>query len=141
MGNSTRNHERESLIQAGVNNSPFYKHLGMRLTGFTDQGSEFEMQVLPEHKNLWGIMHGGAVSSLVDSVCGTAVGQVLEEGETVVTLDLRVQFFSPIREGKVTAKGSVAQRSKRYATADAEVFDAQGKLMARGTTIHAIILG
>jgi len=139
MDQTNRDRDREAAIQAGVNNSPYYKHIGMRVVEFTDRGSVMEMTVIPEHKNIWGTMHGGAISSLVDSSCGTAIGPFLGPAEAVVTLDLRVQFLRPVREGRLIAHGRVAHRTQRYIIAECEVFDEDHNLVARGSTIHTAL--
>ena len=61
------------------------------------------MEVRPEHKNLWGTMHGGALASLIDSACGLATVSYLAENEGTVTLNLRVHYFAPVTQGKLTA--------------------------------------
>jgi len=139
MENRKRNRDREAMIQAGVNNSPYYQHVGMRVKEFTEQGSVMEMPVAAAHKNIWGAMHGGAISSLVDSSCGTAIGPWLLPEVGVVTLDLRVQFMRPVREGLLTAYGRVVHRTQRYIIAESEVFDQDHNLVARGSTIHTLI--
>jgi len=139
MDNPIRNREREALVQAAVNGSPYYHHVGMRVTEFTDRGSVMEMKVIPEHMNVWGTMHGGALSSLVDSSCGTAIGPWLTPEESVVTLDLRVQFFKPVRQGVLIAHGRVVHRTQRYIITESEVFDQDHHLVARGSTIHTVV--
>ncbi len=139
MDKKNRNPEREAWVTAAVNNSPFYKHVSMRVTQFNDRGSVMEMDLIPELKNVWGTVHGGAISSLVDSSCGTAIGPFLEPDETVVTLDLRVQLFKPGREGKLTAHGRVVHCTKRHVMTECEVTDDDGDVVARGNTIHILI--
>lgn len=135
----SKRREQEALVQAAVNNSPYYRHVGMRVIGYTESGSVMEVTVRPEHKNVWGTMHGGVLASLVDSCCGTAIGPALGGDETAVTLDVRVQFFRPVREGTLTAKGRMVHRTQRYAIAEAEVHDQEGNLVARGSTIHSVV--
>ena len=139
MEKPEQNNDLRKLLMAGVNSSPYYHHIGMRLVEVTDEGSVMELEVLPETKNLYDTMHGGAISGVVDSACGTAMIPVLNENESAVTLDLRVQFFAPIREGKLTARGRVVNRTRRYVVTEAEVFDQENNLVARGSTIHTLI--
>ncbi len=140
MNKRERNYDLEKLVAAAVNDSPFYRHVSMRVREFSDTGSVMEMEVRDEHKNLWGIMHGGALSTLADSSCGTAITQVVSGEERVVTLDLRVQFLRPVKQGKLTAYGKVVHKSRRHVIAECEVFDEDEALVARGSSIHAIIV-
>jgi acyl-CoA thioesterase len=111
----------------------------MRLIEFTDQGSVMEMEIIPDHKNIRGNVHGGAISGLVDSSCGTSIGPMLEQEETVVTLDLRVQFFKPVSSGLLTAQGRVLHNTNRHIITESEVRDREGDLVARGNTIHILV--
>lgn len=130
--------QRGALVQAAVNNSPYYRHLRMALTEFTETGSKMELSVGPEHKNVWDTVHGGALASLIDSACGLASVGLLSETETVVTLQLQVNYLAPVKAGRLTAYGKVVHRGRTTITTEAEVFDESGTLVAKGGTIHYI---
>ncbi|MFO8056175.1 MAG: PaaI family thioesterase, partial [bacterium] len=128
MDKPERNPDLEKLVAAAVNDSPFYKHVSMRVREFTDTGSVMEMEVGDEHKNLWGTMHGGALSALADSSCGTAITQIMSGEEKVVTLDLRVQFLKPVTKGTLVSYGKVVHKSGRHVISECEVFDEEQAL-------------
>src|SRR4030042_2555836 len=130
--------QRGALVQKAVNDSPYYRHIRMALTEFTETGSKLEMEVKPEHKNLWGTMHGGALASIIDSACGLATVGVLLDTEAVVTLQLQVNYFAPVTQGKLTAYGKVVHRGRTTIATEAEVFDDAGALVAKGGTVHYI---
>jgi uncharacterized protein (TIGR00369 family) len=46
-----------------------------------------------------GRLHGGAVTTLVDSVCGLSVLAAMPEPGPVATLDLRIDYLRPARPG------------------------------------------
>ncbi len=46
-----------------------------------------------------GIIHTGAVSTLIDSACGIAVLARIGKSETIATLDLRVDYLRPSLAG------------------------------------------
>jgi acyl-CoA thioesterase len=140
MDKVKRNLDKEKLVTAAVNGSPYYKHVNMKVTEFTDTGSTMEMEIMPEHINVWGSIHGGALAGLVDSSCGTAIGPALGPDESVVTLDLKVQFLKGVKKGKLIAYGRVVHRSRRFVHTESEVFDDAGEMVARGATIHAVIV-
>ena len=51
----------------------------------------------PEHLNPLGVVHGGILSTLLDSAMGCAVHTTLAAGETYTTLGLDVKFVRPVR--------------------------------------------
>jgi uncharacterized protein (TIGR00369 family) len=81
------------------------------------------------------IVHGGMVSTVLDTVMGGACWSVLGEGEEFLTADLRVEFMRSARPGTLRAEGVVIQRNRRVAFCSADLYDAEGRLLAssRGT--------
>ena len=42
-----------------------------------------------------GVLHGGAISALIDATCGAAVFQALRKPMAIATLDLRIDYLKP----------------------------------------------
>jgi uncharacterized protein (TIGR00369 family) len=76
------------------------------------------------------IVHGGMVTTLLDTAMGGACWSVLEEEESFLTADLRVEFMRASRPGTLRAVGVVVRRNRRVAFCSAELFDAEGTLLA-----------
>ena len=76
------------------------------------------------------ILHGGLVTTVLDTAMGGACWSLLEEGETFLTADLRVEFFRPARPGTLRAEGRVVHRTKRIVFCAAEAFDPEGNVVA-----------
>ena len=76
------------------------------------------------------IVHGGMVTTLLDTAMGGACWSVLDEGESFLTADLRVEFMRSSRPGTLRAEGTVVQRNRRVAFCGAELYDAEGTLLA-----------
>jgi uncharacterized protein (TIGR00369 family) len=76
------------------------------------------------------IVHGGMVTTLLDTAMGGACWSVLDEGESFLTADLRVEFMRSSRPGTLRAEGTVVQRNRRVAFCSAELYDAEGTLLA-----------
>ena len=76
------------------------------------------------------IVHGGLVTTLLDTAMGGACHSVLESGETFLTADLRAEFFRPTRPGTLRAEGRVVQRTKRVVFCSADLKDAEGTHLA-----------
>ena len=56
----------------------------------------------------------------------------LEELVPIATIDLRVDYHAAAMPGDLTAKGKVIRFGGQFSTAEAQVFDAGGKLLASG---------
>ena len=76
------------------------------------------------------IVHGGLVATLLDTAMGGACWTVLEDGESFLTADLRVEFYRSARPGTLRAHGRVVQRTRRVAFCEAELADTDGRVLA-----------
>ena len=81
--------------------------------------------------NGW-VIHGGLVTTLLDTAMGGACWTVLDDGETFLTADLRAEFIRATRPGTIRAEGRVVHKTRRIAFCEADAFDADGELLAAG---------
>jgi uncharacterized protein (TIGR00369 family) len=76
------------------------------------------------------IVHGGMVTTLLDTAMGGACWSLLDEGESFLTADLRVEFMSSSRPGTLRAEGRVVRRNRRVAFCSGELYNEAGALLA-----------
>jgi uncharacterized protein (TIGR00369 family) len=74
--------------------------------------------------------HGGVLAALVD--LGADWAMVKKLGRGVPTIDMRVDYHAVALPGDLTIKGKVVRMGSQFSTAEASIFDAQGKLLASG---------
>lgn len=88
------------------------------------------------HYNPLGTVHGGYAATLLDSCMGCAIHTRLEQGQGYTTLDLRVSYLRALRDGvgPVRAEGTVVHIGRSTATAEGQLYDAEGRLYATGST-------
>lgn len=89
-----------------------------------------------EHYNPIGSVHGGVFATLLDSAAGCAVQSTLPQGMAYTSLDLTVKFLRRItvETGPVRAIGTVLSKGRQTALAQAQLVDAQGRLLAHATS-------
>ena len=136
MDNPQPNHLE--FVQAAVNSSPFYQHMGMRVESCGDGRSIFIMEARESATNIYGSLHGGSLASLIDSACGLALASRLEPTETAVTVDLNIKYLRPAYPGRLSATGQVIYRGKIVGVEEAEIHQENGELLAKGTAVHVI---
>src|SRR6267142_6181640 len=88
------------------------------------------------HLNPAGTVHGGVAATLLDSCMGLAVHSTLDKGFGQSTLEFKISLVRPVtpETGLVRAEGRVVSRGRRIGTAEGRLTDAEGRLLAHGTT-------
>jgi uncharacterized protein (TIGR00369 family) len=83
-----------------------------------------------------GVIHGGWISTLLDSCMACAVHSTLPAGQACTSVELKINFVRPVSEatGPVRAEGRVIHAGKTISTAEGKLTDAKGTLLAHGTT-------
>jgi len=88
------------------------------------------------HLNPWGTVHGDLTATLLDSCMGLAIQSMVDKGFGSTTLEFKISLVRPItlETGRIRAEGKVLNCGKRVGTAEGRVTDADGRLLAHGTT-------
>lgn len=115
-----------------LNSSPYYRHIGMEVVEAGEGRSLLRLPVKDELKNLYGILHGGVLASLLDSTCSIAVATLLEEGETTVTLDQRINFIANVSGGVLYGEGTALHKGRYTGVGQGVIRDEEGNLVAAG---------
>jgi uncharacterized protein (TIGR00369 family) len=119
-------------VQRLISRAPFHQWLGIKVTALTDDSIELtaewreEWVVNPDRR----YTHGGILAALIDLAADWAM--VKRNGRGVPTIDLRVDYHSAAMPGVLRVKGRVIKAGGQLSTAEAEVYDAGGKLLASG---------
>jgi uncharacterized protein (TIGR00369 family) len=103
--------------------------------GKVDEGfAEFHAMPDASMLNPLGIVHGGAICTLLDSVLGCAVHTTLPAGVGYASIDINVSYLRPPAAGtELIGRGRVTKPGRRVAFAEGEIVDPEGKLIATAT--------
>ena len=110
---------------------PFVDELGFGLFKMEGGESELRFAPRPEHMNSFGIIHGGALMTLLDVAMGTAARSLAPE-MGVLTIEMKTSFMQAAR-GPVVAHGRLLHRTRSLAFTEAAVLDAEGRLCCQAT--------
>jgi len=109
--------------------------VGFRLALAEPGRAVFEAEPDQRHYNMLGSVHGGIAATLLDSCMSCAVHTTLPAGTGYTTLELKLNYIRPmtIATGLVRAEGRALHTGRRSATAEGDIRDGAGKLIAHGT--------
>jgi uncharacterized protein (TIGR00369 family) len=87
----------------------------------------------------FGLMHGGVMLTLIESVCSRATAlAVMEQGMIAMGQALTINFLRPVTEGSVEVQARARHRGRTTWVWEAEVHDAEGRLCAVAQSTIAI---
>ena len=116
--------------------------IGMQVLERADGRSVLTWEAQPEYgfpTASGQVIHGGMVTTILDSAMGGATWSVLTDDEVFLTADLRVEFYRATRPGLLTAKGLVIKRTARLVFCAAELFDADDRLLASSRCTQTVL--
>lgn len=115
--------------------SGFAELMGYRLTRWEDGRAEMALRLEPKHMNRNGVMHGGVLTTLIDTVCSYAGCYCTVPGHSrrCATMTLSAQFVAPARAGAtLTATAWLLGGGRRIFFARCEIRDDAGTLVGAG---------
>lgn len=81
-----------------------------------------------------GSVQGGLVAGFLDEVMGWAHVWATDHEEAPLNLDLTMTILRPVPAGPLLGKGRVIKRGRKAIYLEGELFDVEGKLLARATS-------
>jgi len=135
------NPEHIKALKELMNRGPFYRLLSMELCEVEMGFSRVEVNLQNEHLNPFGIVHGGAYSSMIDTAAFWSAYCELDEGVGLTTIDLSVNFLSMADAGFVVVERRSIKVGRSICLTEAYARDANGKLLAQGTSKLMVLQG
>jgi uncharacterized protein (TIGR00369 family) len=128
-------------IQLGDVGAPVAKLVGFRLTSVESGKAVFELEAGPQHRNPMGTLHGGVLCDVADAAMGIAYASTLGDGESFTTLELKINFLRPFRDGTLIATARMVKTGRTVGLAECDVRDTDGRLIARAMSTCMTLRG
>jgi uncharacterized protein (TIGR00369 family) len=124
-------------VELRVDTSPFHRLIGLELVRAEQGDVELRLAWREEFRREDGSdwYHGGIISALVDIAGDYAIASKL--GRWVPTIDLRVDYLRPAREGALVARARAVKVGKTVGVADVELRNGQGAVVAIGRAAYS----
>ena len=85
-----------------------------------------------------GMLHGGALASLIDTVVVPAIGSAYEQRHVLLTLDMHVAYLDAIAGEDAIAEGWVEKRGRTIVYCRVEVRSASGTLASTASLVYKV---
>jgi uncharacterized protein (TIGR00369 family) len=121
---------------------PFNRFLGIKLAAARDGFVRLELPFRPEYIGdaARPALHGGVISTLIDTAGGIAVWTKIELDDRVSTIDLRVDYLAPAAPELLVAEAHVVRVGNRVGVTDVRCFQlsAPERVVATGKAVYNV---
>ena len=124
-----------------VNSSPYPSHMSMRLISLELDRAIVELEIGNCHLQPYGIVHGGVLSTLIDTATFWSVFMRIPEDAGLVNIDLKLNYLQAVETGKLITGGYAIRSGRSISYAEAKVFNEDNELIVHGTSTLKILPG
>ncbi|MBF7142252.1 MULTISPECIES: PaaI family thioesterase [Pseudomonas] len=125
-------------IPAQATQSAFSQLLGCRVVALEEGRAEVALALTPPLRNRGGVLHGGALFSLVDIAMGLACSTSHGFDKQSATLECKINYLRPVSEGEVTCVATVLHAGRRTLVVEAHVSQAS-KMVAKAQGTFVVL--
>ncbi len=111
----------------------YARFLGLELCELKSGDVTVCLDVRDEVKQNHGVVHGGAIASLIDTASAFVILTAIDENERVTTTDLTIHYLRPVTLGRMLARARIVRGGRRRFVVNVEV-ENDGALTATAVT-------
>ena len=123
------NREAKTLESLKLGPNAFTEHNFIRLEAVEPGRAAYVLEIRPESRNPYGMVHGGALYTLADDAAGAAAHS---DGRHYVTQAGNLHFLDNRAHGIIRAEGRVRHRGRSTVLVNVDITDEDGALLATG---------
>jgi uncharacterized protein (TIGR00369 family) len=116
----------------------FPRHVGIALEEVRVDYTRMRLAFRPELNQPAGVVHGGAIASLIDTVVVPAIGSGYTEMRPMFTVNMQVQYMDAVRGEDAIAEAWVEKRGRSLVFLRVEVRTASDVLAATGALVYKV---
>lgn len=131
----------EMALRGEIAPPPVATLIGFTVTSVEPGRAVVELEASERHANPMGTLHGGILCDIADAAMGIAYASTLEDGETFTTLELKINFVRPVRNGTLRAVGKIVKAGRTTGLVECNVADDNDQLIARATSTCMTLRG
>ena len=128
--------EHKEMAREALKNAPFPKLVGLELVDLRPGEAVIKLEMRDELRQPYGLLHGGATATLIDTATAFALISLQTPGEQSTTVDLTIHYLRPHTDGKIVCTAKIVRAGRRITTVSAEAVNEEGKLIATALSTY-----
>ena len=121
--------EKEMLGRLGLMENMFSRYNFYEAESVGPDRAVYRLDIRPESRNPYGMVHGGAMYTMADDAAGAAAHS---DGRYYVTQSGTLHFLRNQSRGVIRAEASVRHRGRTTCLVDVDITGEEGALLATG---------
>jgi uncharacterized protein (TIGR00369 family) len=117
--------------------SPYFNLIGFKIVELEKEQVTISLPVHERLLNTRNMIHGGVYASMIDTILSVTIRSY--SNVPLATINLNVYFLKSCNDGTLTAKAKIIHKGNSIVTAEGEIFDQQGNLLAKGTGTFKVL--
>lgn len=118
---------------------PFARALGVEIDAAGPEEVTGHLDWTPDRCTAGGLMHGGALMALADTLGAACAFLNLPAGTSTTTLESKTNFFRGVKEGHVRGVSRPLHTGRTSIVVQTDLFDAAGRRVAQVTQTQAVL--
>lgn len=118
---------------------PFNHLLGIRVVRRHRDGVTLECAVRDDLRNWAGVLHGGVTAAIADVAVGVAITNHFHKKRRATTTELKINYFLPIRDGKITARSHLIRIGSTLVVGRVDLFDSEKRLAGAALVSYMLL--
>ncbi len=118
---------------------PFNSLIGMELSRLHADGVTVMCPVKPELLNSASVVHGGVAATLADAAVGVALNRHFGGKRPVTTIELKINYFRPVAEGKIFARAHLMRIGSSVCVGRVDLSDGNKNLVGTAIVTYMIL--
>jgi uncharacterized protein (TIGR00369 family) len=122
-----------------TSDEPFFELLGLQAEEATTDFARMRLPFTTDLQQARGLVHGGAIASLIDSAGVLAIKATLPEAVGGSTVSMTVNYLAPARQIDLIAEARIIRRGRSIVFLDVDVFAPDGERIAKGQLTYKVV--
>ena len=116
---------------------PFAELIGFKFAKFKDGFSQIILDVEEKLFNPHSVLHGGVLYSMADTGMGGALYPCLNEDDSCATIEIKINYFKPVKSGKIICNTKLVHKGKNIAVLESKMLN-DDELVAKAIGTYSI---
>jgi uncharacterized protein (TIGR00369 family) len=130
-----------AVARRALRQSHAIRFLGFSLEAIDKGWAVMLLKAGTRHKQIHGVVHGGILAALADTVGAMASYTVVPIGTAIATIEMKINYLEPVPIGRVRAEARVLRAGRNFVVTECDVFSSTGELAAKALITYGAASG